>query len=294
MQFSALRYFLETVRLGSIRQAAEKLHIAPSAISRQIAMLEHQFGMPLFERHSSGVRPTDAGQAFARQARATIRDFERLHSEIDDLQQLRRGTVRIVCVWAAVANLLYPAVAEFLRQYPGIAFDLQVRGGASVVSSLIDEECDLAIGFEPPPHVDVQWIHSLQDPIVAIMRSDHPLAARSSLTLGDLASQPVALPDGSTVTRRLLDQAMVDAGLSFQTQVNFNGIGFGIACVRSTGLLALVPSLVARAEIEAGVLKSAQVECPTLNGTRFVLCRHRTRPRSRPAGGFSQGPAEAF
>ena len=262
------------------------MHVAPSAISRQIAMLEQQFGMPLFERHASGVHPTDAGQAFARQARATLRDFERLHSEIDDLQQLRRGTVRIVCVWAAVANLLYPAVAEFLREYPGIAFDVQVRGGASVVASLVDEECDLAIGFEPSPHLDVEWIYSLHDPIVAIMRPDHPLAARSRLTLGDLASHPVALPDDSTVTRSLLDQAMVHEALSFQTRVTFNGIGFGIACVRSTELLALVPSLVANAEVEAGVLKSAHIDYPTLNGTRFVLCRHRTRPPSRPAEAF--------
>jgi DNA-binding transcriptional LysR family regulator len=91
MQFSALRYFLETARLGSIRRAAEKLYVAPSAVSRQIALLEQRFGMELFERYAAGVRLTPAGESFARQARATLRDFDRLHSEIDDLQQLRRA-----------------------------------------------------------------------------------------------------------------------------------------------------------------------------------------------------------
>src|SRR5450432_1872705 len=52
MQFSALRYFLETARLGSIRRAAEGLYVAPSAVSRQIALLEQNFGAPLFERHA--------------------------------------------------------------------------------------------------------------------------------------------------------------------------------------------------------------------------------------------------
>lgn len=78
MQFSALRYFLETARLGSIRRAAEVLHVAPSAVSRQIALLEQNFGAPLFERHATGVRLTTAGQVFSRQARATVRDFDRL------------------------------------------------------------------------------------------------------------------------------------------------------------------------------------------------------------------------
>src|SRR5260370_20095112 len=61
MQFSALRYFLETARLGSIRRAAEKLYVAPSAVSRQIALLERNFGAPLFERHVAAARPTPAG-----------------------------------------------------------------------------------------------------------------------------------------------------------------------------------------------------------------------------------------
>src|SRR4029077_518885 len=98
MQFSALSYFLEAARLGSIRRAAEVLYVAPSAVSRQIALLEQNFGASLFERHAAGVRLTAAGKAFALQAHATVRDFERLQSEIDDLQQLRRGVVRIFSV----------------------------------------------------------------------------------------------------------------------------------------------------------------------------------------------------
>ena len=65
MQLSALRYFLETARLGSIRRAAEALYVAPSAVSRQIALLEQTFGMPLFERHAAGMRLTSAGEVFA-------------------------------------------------------------------------------------------------------------------------------------------------------------------------------------------------------------------------------------
>jgi DNA-binding transcriptional LysR family regulator len=126
MQFSALRYFLETARLGSIRRAAEVLYVAPSAVSRQIALLEQNFGAPLFERHATGVRLTTAGEVFAQQAHATVRDFDRLQSEIDDLQQLRRGLVKIFSVEATVAGLLYRTVEEFGRDYPGITYEVRV------------------------------------------------------------------------------------------------------------------------------------------------------------------------
>jgi DNA-binding transcriptional LysR family regulator len=68
--------------LGSIRRAAEILYVAPSGVSRQIALLEQTYRMPLFERHAVGVRLTVAGEVFARQAPATVRNFERLGSSM--------------------------------------------------------------------------------------------------------------------------------------------------------------------------------------------------------------------
>jgi DNA-binding transcriptional LysR family regulator len=200
MQFSALRYFLETARLGSIRRAAEVLYVAPSAVSRQIALLEQNFGAPLFERHATGVRLTTAGKVFARQANATVRDFDRLQSEIDDLQQLRRGLVRICCV-EAVAGLLYRTVEEFGRDYPGIIYEVRVAGSVKALAALAREECDIAITFEPEPHHDVAEVQGFRDPIVAIMHPTHPLASRTKLKLRDLSNQRVALLDDSQFTR---------------------------------------------------------------------------------------------
>jgi DNA-binding transcriptional LysR family regulator len=197
MQFSALRYFLETARLGSIRRAAEVLYVAPSAVSRQIALLEQTYGMPLFERHAAGVRLTVAGEVFARQARATVRDFERLHSEIDDLQKLRRGTVRIASVELTVASVVYRAMAEFARSYPGITYEVQVTGGVRAIAALAAEECDIAISFEPPPHPNIEEVQSLRSPIVAIMHPTHPLASRTKVTLRELTNHPAALLDDS-------------------------------------------------------------------------------------------------
>src|SRR5882757_1994012 len=225
MQFSALRYFLETVRLGSIRRAAEVLYVAPSAVSRQIALLEQNFGAPLFERHATGVRLTTAGEVFARQAHATVRDFDRLQSEIDDLQQLRRGLVRIFSVEATVAGLLCRTVKEFGRDYPGITYAVRVAGSGKALAALAREECDIAITFEPEPHKDVAEVQAFRDPIVAIMHPTHPLASRTKLKLRDLADQRVALLDDSHVTRLRMRPRFEELGIASDAVGDFGTLG---------------------------------------------------------------------
>ena len=286
MQFSALRYFLETARLGSIRRAAEKLYVAPSAVSRQIALLEQRFGMPLFERYAAGVRLTPAGEAFARQAHATVRDFERLHSEIDDLQKLRRGAVRIYTVEGTVISVVYRAIAEFAREYPGITYEVQVMGGIRAMAALAAEECDIAISFEPPPHRDVEEVQSLRDPIVAIMHPSHPLASRAKVTLRDLSKHPMAVLDETHATRTLMDRALAAEGLGLQTILTVNQIGLAAAFARSNQAITFAPSHVVGTDIEAGLLKTALIDHPTLLATRFVLCRHRSRTPTLPAQAF--------
>jgi len=286
MQFSALRYFLETARLGSIRRAAERLYVAPSAVSRQIGLLEQNFGAPLFERHATGVRLTQAGEVFVRQARATVRDFDRLHSEIDDLQRLRRGLVRIFSVEATVASVVYRAIAEFAREYPGITYEVQMTGGIRAIAALAAEECDIAISFEPAPHRDVEEVQSLRDPIVAIMHPAHPLASRAKVTLRELAKHPVALLDDTHATRTLIDRALALEDLKLQTMLTVNQIGLAAAFARSKRAITFAPSQAVRADVDAGLLKTVLINCPTLLATRFVLCRHKSRPPTLPAQGF--------
>jgi DNA-binding transcriptional LysR family regulator len=294
MQFSALRYFLETARAGSIRRAAERLYVAPSAVSRQIALLEQAFGMRLLERHAAGVRLTPAGEVFARQARATVRDFDRLRSEIDDLQKLRRGSVRIFSVAGTVVTVVYRALAEFVREYPGITYEVVVTGGIRAISALAAEECDIAISFEPPPHRDVEEVQSLRDPIVAVMSPAHPLASRTRVTLPEIAKHRVAFLDDTHATRRLLDQALSQEGLTVEPMITVNEVSLAVALARSNQAMTFVPSHVVQAEVRMGGLRTAPIDYPTFLATRFVLCRHKSRLPTLPAQAFLAALSRQF
>ena len=95
MRFLTLRYFNEVARLGSIRKAADRLHVAPSAVSRQIAQLEHEVDAILFERSKGGVQLTVAGEVLARHSHGIFRDLDRARTGIDELRGLRRGEVNL-------------------------------------------------------------------------------------------------------------------------------------------------------------------------------------------------------
>src|SRR5205823_1569795 len=97
--FAVLRH---VARHGSIREAAEELHVAQSALSRQIQKLEQQLGVPLFQRHARGVELTSAGEIYLRHARSSLRQDERVRSELDALKGLRHGTINLQSIESLV------------------------------------------------------------------------------------------------------------------------------------------------------------------------------------------------
>src|SRR5258707_442159 len=97
MDFTALRYFSETAHSRSIRAASERLHVSPSAISRQIAKLEHELHAPIFDRRAHGMTLTAAGEILQSKVEEMMREFARVTSHIAALQNLQSGTVDVYC-----------------------------------------------------------------------------------------------------------------------------------------------------------------------------------------------------
>ena len=114
LQDTALRYFLEVVRSGSVSEAATRLNVSPSAVSRQVAALEDLLGVPLFDRRPRGMAPSAAGELLAAHARRGALEADRVVSDIQALQGLRTGLVRI-CSSAGFAIEFLPRVMAQFR-----------------------------------------------------------------------------------------------------------------------------------------------------------------------------------
>lgn len=217
-----LQYVDEVARTGSIRKAADRLNVTASAVNRRIIDLEQELGAALFERRPRGVRLTAAGEVFVNYLRQQDGEVERMKSQIEDLKGMRRGTVRIACSQALALEFLPRHIGLFRKQHPFVAFDIKVFDHEQAMAALAAYEVDLALVFRPPFLANFQPLMTLEQRIVAVMSSDHPLAGRRTVRLRDCAAYPVALPERSIGGRQLLDEVMARSRIKFQIAAESN------------------------------------------------------------------------
>lgn len=201
----ALRYFLEVVKSGSLTEASERLHVAPSAISRQISSLEQLLGVELFERQPRGMIPTAAGEILAVHARSTLLEAERIVDEVLDLKGGHRGAVRVACTEGFASQLLPKVICQFRQLHDKIVFDVSVVSAADVSARLRNGDADIGLAFSRAPEKDIRVDYRHPARILALMKSDHPLARHGSVTLERLGQYPLALPAADSTLRQMID-----------------------------------------------------------------------------------------
>ncbi|QNP50136.1 LysR family transcriptional regulator [Diaphorobacter aerolatus] len=276
LQDTALRYFLEVVQCGSVSLASQRLHVAMSAISRQIASLEAQLGAPLFERHARGMVPTAAGEILAQHARRISLEATQAVEAIQALATLGAGGVRIATS-DAFANELVPSVcAQFQQDYPGVRFEVLMCPTAQVSGRLLSGDADIGLCFSLAPVKDIHVVHRQNAPVVAILPPDHPLARRRRVSLAELTRYPLALPPAETAVRQVVDMACARQELALdpvlvsnhaQTLLKYVQYSGGVSVSSEVSVRHLVASgeLIARPISDAG-MDLRDIEVQTLAG----------------------------
>jgi DNA-binding transcriptional LysR family regulator len=240
-----LRYVDAVARWGSIRRAADRLNVTPSAINRRIADLEAELGTALFERLPQGMRPTAAGELLLAHIRTREADLERVRSQIEELRGLRRGAVGLAASQAVAHRLVSAAVARFRAQSPLVQFRITVCDHATAMAMLAAYEVDLVLVVGPPRSSALLALTTVEQPLVGRTAAgrrppaDHPLAARATIRLRDLAGETLVLPDRSLAGRRLLEEALARRGLSARPMVECNSFDLLWQIVRSERAISI-------------------------------------------------------
>ncbi|WP_226383390.1 LysR family transcriptional regulator [Burkholderia mayonis] len=156
MQLRTRRDFRELVHRASPRKASERLHIAPTAISRQIEQLKHHFGAPLLERGPRGIRLTAEGEFLAERIDTVLRELDAVKTMISERRSLEAGSVSVHASEGIVSGLRAPVLADFTRRYPRIRFDIAVASARHTLDALRQSRADLGVGFYLPHRADVE------------------------------------------------------------------------------------------------------------------------------------------
>ena len=217
-------YVDAVARHGSIRKAAEALHVVSSALNRRILDLEEELGSALFERMPRGVRPTAAGELFLGFVRRSLRELEQVGAQIEALKGGVSGKVRVGVAESMTGHILPRAVAEFQRAHPKVCFHVWVDGPRGLADALLSDAADLILTHEPSDHPEVQALAQARQTMCALVSRDHPLAQRRSLMLVDCLAYPLAMPDASLAARHMLDRALEAKAFRFTPALVSNSI----------------------------------------------------------------------
>ncbi|MEU0570486.1 LysR family transcriptional regulator [Nonomuraea sp. NPDC005983] len=199
MDLRHVRYAIATAHAGSLRRASTVLRIAQPTLSEQLRSLEKEIGVELFTRSSSGVRLTEAGEAFLAQATVAVDAFERAVSAARGKGQTAR---------LGVADGLGDVAARLLSQLQGARLRVAPMSTAEQIISIMDGTLQAGLGYAPgslPRGVARMLVH--RSPVRALLPGAHALATGETVSLADLASEPLVMPESDAVAgaRRYLE-----------------------------------------------------------------------------------------
>ncbi|MRH42574.1 LysR family transcriptional regulator [Aquibacillus halophilus] len=215
MELRQLRYFMEVAEREHVSEAAANLHVAQSAISRQIANLEAELGVSLFEREGRNIKLTQIGKVFLTHTKTAMKAIDHAKKQIDEHLDPEQGSIKIGFPTSLASHLLPTVISEFKGLYPNIAFQLRQGSYNFLIESVKNREIDIAfLGPVPTDISDINTHILFTESLYALLPASHPLANQSSINLSDLKNDAFILFPKQYILHKLVVDGCKRAGFS--------------------------------------------------------------------------------
>lgn len=276
-------YFMEVARSGSLRRAAEKLHISASAINRQILQAEASFGTPLFERLPEGLRMTTAGELLYDNLLRWQKEFRVTQQKFDELQGLKRGTVNVGMVQALAEGSFAAALAEIINQCEWLELVLQVADSQSISDRVRQADVDFGLILDPEGQAGLNVLAFIEMEVGVVLPPAHPFAAASAISLGELSDERHILPGAPLMVHDRVAMLYRHYDFSPPNTVSCNDIRLIKSLVLKGGGVTVLSLLDVQDEVNNGLLAFVPLRNKLLRPLTLALCTAPSRQLSRPA-----------
>ena len=282
MTLEQLRIFAAVAEREHLTQAAEALHLTPSAVSSAIRVLEERYGIALFHRTGRRIELTEAGLAFLPEAKATLARATSADLFLTEIGGLKRGTLAIAASQTVVGYWLPPLLLRFHEAYPAI--DIRIVGGNTeqAAEAVLEGRAELGIIEGEVDHPALSQRIVARDRVLVVAPAGHAFAGRP-VTPDELTQARWVLREPGSGTRSALTSALDETALDIALSLPSN------EAVRSAVLagntLTAVSEYVVRDDLATGRLAPVAFDLPE---RAFRLLRHKERYRSKAALAFEK------
>ncbi|ADU72022.1 LysR family transcriptional regulator [Pantoea sp. At-9b] len=276
-------YFAEVARSGSLRKAAEKLHVSASAINRQILQAEESFGTALFERLPDGLRMTTAGELLYDDVMRWQREFRVTRQRFDDIQGLKRGNVSAGLVQSLTKGVVADALAEIARQHQWLRLELTVDNSHAISQLIRQSEIDFGLILDPAGQSGLDVLAFAELEMGVVLPPQHALSGRSALSLSELSGERHIIPGESLVVHERVAALYRKQGLAPDNIIACNDIRLIRSLVTQGTGICVLSLLDVMSEVAEQQLCFVPLKNSVLRPLTLALCTAPSRQLSRAA-----------
>lgn len=259
MEIRQLRYFLDIAQTEHLTQSARNLFVTQSTLSHGLRQLEDELGVKLFDRVGRGLRLSQAGAAFQTYAGRALQEIEAGRMALTEMTGLQSGSLTVGVIPTFLNTLIPAAVAAFSAAYPKVRVVVRDLRADPIEELLMTGQLDVGIAFHPTERAEIEAEPLFEERMLLVVGLGHPLMRRKTLAMKALANVPLALLTRSFATRRLIDDAFREAGVTPPIRVEMESVESLLAVCRSGVLASVVPE---RAAKQAADLHSIALVSP--------------------------------
>ena len=266
-------------RCGSFSAASAELHLSQPAVSMQIKQLEGILGLPLFEHMGKQIHLTEAGRDTLQAGRIIAHELANLEQTLAEKKGLKGGTLTVSA--ASTASVFAARMMALFRDlHPDVRISLNVVNRETLLRHLTENSIDLALMGKPPEGYDLAAQPFLDNPLVVIAATSHPLANAKHIPLAQLVEQPLIGRESGSGTRSTLENFLAEHDYAYKAAMEMNkneaikqaveaGLGLGVVSLHTV-----------QAELASGQLCVLDVQGFPLKRQWYLVQRQGKRPSS--------------
>jgi DNA-binding transcriptional LysR family regulator len=260
MDIRQFRYFAAVAEHGSFSEAAARLNVAQSALSRQTLALERELGVALFRRHARGVALTDSGNTLLERVRRIFREVEEARIEVVANARLPAGEVMIGTT-STTSRILYGPLAErFARDHPNVRLRFTEGVPYLLLEGLDTGDIDLAVMVDPEPRSSLVLEPLVTEQVYLIGARPNGSLPAAPCTVHALAGLPLVLLPRPAGSRVKLDRAAAEAGIALDVRYEVANVDVAKDFVARGLGLGLLPHSSVMGDIEAGRYRAVAID----------------------------------